>query len=210
MSPSVDPTISDIQAPGAVVPRRGNPYNKTGPSWFRVDSTKMTQADGTLYDFMLGSKYERSDQPWFIDALSGETRTSASVKERTDSLALGLQASLSRELIHNNVLTSSTTGTDLPYVVRLVVSLVSPNDIDYATCVWASHKLGCTVAPSNAGATVEELTYQLRLSRATAIIAHPNTLAKVLAAAKVVGISAENIFVLARGQVANSDEKIIA
>jgi 4-coumarate--CoA ligase len=170
----------------------------------------MAQTDGTLYDFMLGSKYERPDQPWFTDALSGETRTAASVKERTDALALGLQASLSQELIYNNTLTSSTTGTDLPYVVRFVVSLISPNDIDYGTCVWASHKLGCTVAPSNAGSTVDELAYQLRLSGATAIIAHPNTLANVLAAAKVVGISAEKIFILARGQVANSDEQVKA
>jgi 4-coumarate--CoA ligase len=170
----------------------------------------MVQTDNTLYDFMLGSKYERSDQPWFIDALSGETRTAASVKERTDALALGLQASLSQDLNYNNTLNSSTITTDLPYAVRPVISLISPNDIDYGTCVWASHKLGCTVAPSNAGSTVDELTYQLRLSGATAIIAHPNTLAKVLTAARVVGISVENIFVLARGQVANLDEQIKA
>jgi 4-coumarate--CoA ligase len=180
------------------------------PSRVQADSTRMVQTDGTLYDFMLGSKFERSDQPWFIDALSGETRTAAGVKERTDALALGLQASLSQELIYNNILTSSTTITDLPYAVRFVVSLISPNDIDYGTCVWASHKLGCTVAPSNAGSTVDELTYQLRLSGSTAIIAHPNTLAKVLAAADVVGISTEKIFILARGQVANLDEQLKA
>jgi quinolinate synthase len=57
---------------------------------------------------------------------------------------------------------------------------------------------------------VDELTYQLRLSGSTAIIAHPNTLAKVLAAADVVGISTEKIFILARGQVANLDEQLKA
>ena len=170
----------------------------------------MVQTDGTLYDFMLGSEYERPDQPWFIDALSGETRTAASVKERTDALALGLQTSLSQALIDNKTLTSSTTKTDLPYAVQLVVSLISPNDIDYGTCVWASHKLGYTIAPSNAGSTVDELTYQLRLSGSTAVIAHPNALVNVLAAANVVGISTEKIFVLARGQVANLDEQIKA
>ncbi|KIM79852.1 hypothetical protein PILCRDRAFT_40917, partial [Piloderma croceum F 1598] len=69
-----------------------------------------------------------------------------------------------------------------------VVSLISPNDIDYGTCVWASHKLGCTIDPSNAGSTVDELTYQLRLSGSTAVIAHPNALVNVLAAANVVGL----------------------
>lgn len=157
----------------------------------------------TLYDFMLGSKCERSDQPWFIDALSGETRTPASIKERTDALALGLQAYL-YGLSDSSVLSSSDITTDVPYVVGPVVSLVSPNDVDYGTCVWASHKLGWTVAPSNASSTVDELRHQLRLSGANTIIAHCNTLEKVLEAADIIGISADRIFVLAQGSAENS------
>jgi len=164
----------------------------------------------TLYDFILNPKYERTDQPWFVDALSGETQTAASVKNRTDALALGLQACLYQELNSNSVLTSSNVMTDLPYTVGPVISLMSTNDVDYGTCVWASHKLGCTVAPINPGSTVDELTHQLRISGATTIIAHPKTLVKVLKAAHVVGISAGRIFVLARGQVVNLDEQVKA
>lgn len=165
----------------------------------------MGDKDSTLYDFMLGSKYERSDQPWFIDALSGDTRTLASVKERTDALALGLQGCIYRELGCENVAIPSNTKIDLSYVVGPVVSLVSTNDVDYGTCVWASHKLGCTIAPSNASSTVDELTHQFRLSGATTIIAHPKALAKVLDAAHIVGISTERIIVLARGKAASLD-----
>lgn len=170
----------------------------------------MVDKDGTLYDFIFGSNCERSNQPWFIDALSGETRTPASIKQRTDALALGLQALLYREPSYNSILASSSKTTDLPYTVGPVISLISTNDIDYGTCVWASHKLGYTVAPSNASSTVDELTHQLRLSGATAIISHPNTLVRVLEAAHVVGISTQKIFVLARGQVENLDERVKA
>jgi acyl-CoA synthetase (AMP-forming)/AMP-acid ligase II len=166
----------------------------------------MADNSGTLYDFMFDSKHELSDQPWFIDALSSETQTRDSVKNRTDSLALGLQASLSLELNCDNV--SSNIKDELPYTVGPVVSLISTNDVDYGACVWASHKLGCTVAPSNAGSTVDELTHQLRISGAIAVIVHPKALAKVLEAACVVGISAERIFVLAHGQAENLDEQI--
>ena len=166
----------------------------------------MADNSGTLYDFMFDSKYELSDQLWFIDALSGETRTRANVKNRTDSLALGLQACLSQELNSDTV--SSNIKDELPYTVGPVVSLISTNNVDYGACVWASHKLGYTVAPSNAGSTVDELTHQLRISGAMAVIVHPKALVKVLEAACVVGISAERIFVLAQGRAENLDEQI--
>jgi acyl-CoA synthetase (AMP-forming)/AMP-acid ligase II len=167
----------------------------------------MVDKDATLYDFMLGSKYEGSDQPWFVDALSGEVRTHANVKERTDALALGLQTCLFQEHSCTTMLSSSNITTD-SYATGPVVSLISTNDIDYGTCVWASHKLGCTVAPSNSGSTVDELTHQLRLCNATAIIAHPTTLVKVMEAIHIVGISAKRIFILARGHVEHLDEQI--
>ncbi|KAF9502656.1 hypothetical protein BS47DRAFT_1249214, partial [Hydnum rufescens UP504] len=80
-----------------------------------------------------------------------------------------------------------------------VIAIVSPNDIDFASCVWASHRIGCTVAPCNASSTVDELIHQFRLSRTTAIFAHPSTLDRVLEAAHSLSIPSSKIVVLARG-----------
>jgi acyl-CoA synthetase (AMP-forming)/AMP-acid ligase II len=174
-----------------------------------ADHLVMTAANNdTLYDFMLGSKHEAQEQPWFIDALTGETLTPANVKARTDALALGLQACLFSKPDQSSVSASLHIETDLPYTVGPVISLISTNDVDYGTCVWASHKLGCTVAPSNAGSTMDELVHQLRLSGATAIIAHPKILAMALEAAHVVGISTARIMVFAQGKGSNVDERI--
>ncbi|KZV78649.1 acetyl-CoA synthetase-like protein, partial [Exidia glandulosa HHB12029] len=79
-----------------------------------------------------------------------------------------------------------------------VISLISPNDVDFGTVIWAAHKLGCTVAPSNAGATAEELIHQLRLSGATFVIAHPASLSRALSAAAACGIPPQRVVILSR------------
>lgn len=148
----------------------------------------------TLYDFMLGAKpVEHSSQPWFIDSVTGETRTRADVKQRTDALALGMQTHLFGE-------TGCIATTKDKYNLGPVVSIFALNDIDFPACVWACHKLGCAVAPTNGSSTADEYAHQLRLANATAIIAHPGTLEKALEAGRSAGIPAERIILLARGK----------
>lgn len=170
------------------------------------DDPVLPAQDITLYDFMFASAPIHGDQPWFMDAITGEIRTPSVMKQRVDALALGLKLRLGAGLHLSPTVKSSSS-----YLVGPVISLVSLNDIDFATAVWATHKLGCIVAPHNAGSTADELTHQLRLCGAQTIIAHPSTLDRVRIAARAAGIAEERIIVLARGKcsVAYSDDKIV-
>ncbi|KAF9516668.1 hypothetical protein BS47DRAFT_1291985, partial [Hydnum rufescens UP504] len=144
---------------------------------------------------MLGSLPASSyDTPWFIEAFTGETYTAGYVKKRTDALATGLQQRLDL-----SVLVRKEEFSVRPFTLGPVIAIVSPNDIDFASCVWASHRIGCTVAPCSASSTVDELIHQFRLSRTTAIFAHPSTLDRVLEAAHSLGIPHSKVVVLARG-----------
>ena len=150
--------------------------------------------DITLYDFMFNRPL--GDETWFLDAITGETRTATVLKERVDALGLGLQNKLGLSY-------AATRRNDPNYTIGPVVSLVSANDIDFGTAIWASHLAGATVAPSNAGGTVEELTYQLRLTGAQLVIAHPTSLDRARKAARNVGIKDDHVVVLARGKWAD-------
>lgn len=149
--------------------------------------------DTTLFDFMLATKAAQSDQPWFMDALTGETRTPSEIRHRVEALALGLEARLVETWSR-----PSSSKHESSFNLGCVISLVSVNDVDFATAVWAIQQMGCTVAPSNAGGTSDELATQLRLCKAQAVITHPNCLDRVLNATKAVGIPAERVFILAR------------
>ncbi|KAF8333613.1 uncharacterized protein EI90DRAFT_3052573 [Cantharellus anzutake] len=138
--------------------------------------------DITLYDFMFNRPF--GNNPWFLDAITGDARTGTDLKERVNALALGLQK-------HLGLSYASTRRNDPNYTIGPVVSLVSTNDVDFGTVIWASHLLGATVAPSNA---------VLRLSGAQVIFAHPTTLERSLTAARAVGIKDECVIVLARGR----------
>src|SRR5258708_407866 len=107
--------------------------------------------DITLYDFMFNRPL--GDQPWFLDGITGEVRTPTVLKERVIALALGLQKHLGLSHL-------STRRHDSNYTIGPVVSIVSTNDVDFVTAVWASHLAGATVAPSNASGTVDELSHQ--------------------------------------------------
>ncbi len=150
---------------------------------------KLPEQDITLYDFIF-SHDARADQFWFLDATTGESYTRSQVKDRTDALALGLQLRLESQTSRDAYTASPSTEP--------VVSIVSPNDIDYGIVVWACHLLGYTVAPSSAVATVDELVHQFRLTNARLIIAHPSTLERVLAAASEVGLPEDHVIALCR------------
>ncbi|KZT67099.1 acetyl-CoA synthetase-like protein [Daedalea quercina L-15889] len=74
-----------------------------------------------------------------------------------------------------------------------VICIFSPNHIDYPVTVWAAHRLGATLTTSNPAFTAVELQYQLKLTKARAVVVHPSNLHVALDAARAVGIPAERI-----------------
>ncbi|KAH9486564.1 4-coumarate--CoA ligase-like 1 [Psilocybe cubensis] len=73
---------------------------------------------------------------------------------------------------------------------------IGPQDVDYATIIWAVHALGGIITPANPAYTAEELAYQLSLTKAKLIAVHPEHLNAALAAAQSCGLSEASFFVL--------------
>lgn len=118
-----------------------------------MENRKPRHDDPSLYDFMFGmATVAPEEQAWFIDNHTGKHMTRGQIKARTDALAIGLQLHLSLGLPHSFP-TASHPGCE----IFDVVSLISINSVDFGPVIWASHKLGCTVAPSNATSTPQEL-----------------------------------------------------
>ncbi|KAJ7642044.1 hypothetical protein FB45DRAFT_901662 [Roridomyces roridus] len=153
----------------------------------------------SLYNFMFINS-PSLEKPWFVDAATDRAVTGYQVRARVDRLAQGLNAQLGL----GNKDYASSTPSHQDCGIKDVVGLVSPNSIDFGTVVWASHKLGCTVASINGGATAEELKHQFTLSGTRTIFAHIDALDKVIQAAekavipltRIVVISDEENFVL--------------
>ncbi|KAF9448181.1 amp dependent CoA ligase [Macrolepiota fuliginosa MF-IS2] len=69
------------------------------------------------------------------------------------------------------------------------VCVFSPNDVDYGVVLWAVHIAGGIVTPGNPGYTTEELTHQIKLTKAVLLIAHPACQKTAFVAAKESGLS---------------------
>ncbi|KZP31139.1 phenylacetyl-CoA ligase [Athelia psychrophila] len=77
-----------------------------------------------------------------------------------------------------------------------VVCLFSPNHIDYPVALWAVHRLGGVVTPSNPAYTVDELVYQLELTKAKLVITTAAVVETASAAARKVGLTPDRIILL--------------
>ncbi|KAJ7204323.1 acetyl-CoA synthetase-like protein [Mycena pura] len=148
----------------------------------------------SLYTFMFAGS-STIDQPWFVEPQTGRTITGREVKIRTDALASGLSTLLALESCTRSV----KAGAHLDDGIRDVVAVITPNCLDFGPVVWASHKLGCTVACINGGSTMEEMTYQLSLSGARAIFAHDECLERVIGAARECHILLSHIIAISDG-----------
>lgn len=91
-------------------------------------------------------------RPLYVDAVTGDVRTFADVKQRTKSLAHALRG-------------QGVSPKD-------VVALFSPNSIDYAITCYGILGAGATVSPVSAAYTPIELQAQLETSSAKILIAH--------------------------------------
>ncbi|KAI0275165.1 hypothetical protein BC834DRAFT_851417 [Gloeopeniophorella convolvens] len=115
--------------------------------------------------------------PFFVDDATGRAVDSREVRKRVDGLANGL--SRKWDIKEDEV-----------------VCLYAPNHMDYPTIFWALHRLGAISTNSNPSYTVEELTHQLRLTKATTIIVPTQFLKNATDACKEVGLPQERIVIL--------------
>jgi len=92
----------------------------------------------------------------------------------------------------------------------------SPNHVDYATAIWAAHRLGAIISfvspitrmyahsgllttpyrPANPSFSVDELVYQLNTTKASLLLVHSSVYKVASEAAKVSGIPADRIVLI--------------
>ena len=132
--------------------------------------------DSTIYDFMFERVKQGNYPPAIagsrialIDEQSGATLTHDDLRRRVDALASGF------------VKEYGLKRGD-------VVAVYSPNHLDYGVVVWALLKFGAVVSGANPMYTESELAYQLKISRAKLLVAHPLSYEVALKAAKAVGL----------------------
>lgn len=81
-----------------------------------------------------------------------------------------------------------------------VVCVYSPNDIDYATTIWATFRLGGILSGANPSYTPSELSYQLSVLAKThelkGLVTHPASLEVALKAAKEAGVPREKVLLM--------------
>ncbi|KAJ7645553.1 phenylacetyl-CoA ligase [Mycena polygramma] len=118
-----------------------------------------------------------ADIPCLIDDTSGRKVYFKELRERTQGLA--------------NVLSSVYSIGE-----EDVVLLFSRNHVDYPVATWAVHRCGGIVSPANPDFSRPELEFQLKATKATLLITHPDALETAVSAAQGTGLSQNRILVL--------------
>ncbi|KAF8558345.1 acetyl-CoA synthetase-like protein [Imleria badia] len=133
----------------------------------------------TLAQFILDSQHpsrpiHKHDIPWFIEDHTRRTLGYEEIRARVFGLANGLKLRFGIE--ENDV-----------------VLIFSPNHMDYLVAVWAAHRLGAIMSGANPLFTPDELAYQIQATKASVIIAHPESLSVALVAARAAKLPSERI-----------------
>ncbi|CDO68622.1 hypothetical protein BN946_scf184996.g53 [Trametes cinnabarina] len=115
---------------------------------------------------------EYGNYPCFIEEDTGRKVYLAEINHRADALARAFSS------LYN------------------ILSLYSPNHVDYLALTCATQKLGGIVAALSASLTADEVAYQLTVARPSLLVAHLETLPAALEAAKAVNLPASRIVVL--------------
>ncbi|KIJ62740.1 hypothetical protein HYDPIDRAFT_30328 [Hydnomerulius pinastri MD-312] len=137
--------------------------------------------DLTIPQFFLDSNHplrpvRKAGIPWLIEDATGRHIGFEELRARTFGLANSFR---SRYGINDND----------------VVLIFSPNHVDYAPAMWATHRLGAIVSGANPSYTSEELLYQIQTTNAALVIAHPLSLSTALSAARAAGIPDNRVVV---------------
>jgi len=132
---------------------------------YKSSSPDLELAQVDLLTYIFSNPHGVPDsKPLYIDAVSSKTRTFGDVKQRTKSLKKGLQ--------------------DLGVKEGDIVTLFSPNSIDYAINCYAIIGCGATVSPVSSALNPTELRHQLQTAESRIIIAHSSLITTARAAAK--------------------------
>ncbi|KAJ7043903.1 phenylacetyl-CoA ligase [Mycena alexandri] len=114
--------------------------------------------------------------PCLVDDASGRQIYFEELRERTRGLANALSSLYSIE--ENDV-----------------VLLFSRNHVDYPVAIWAVHRLGGVISPANPDFSRSELEFQLKATKATHLITHPDVFETAVSAAQATGLSLDRIMV---------------
>ncbi|KDE02795.1 hypothetical protein MVLG_06687 [Microbotryum lychnidis-dioicae p1A1 Lamole] len=154
----------------------------------------------SIYDFLFGPVFkpvgpgavqrnQREDSVWLIDSVTGKTLTYEQAHQRTLDIAKGFKK---RGLEEGNT-----------------VVIFSPNEVDYATGVWATFRLGGIVSCANPSYTAGELAYQLSMVHkyhpVKLVLASPESLADTLEACKKGGLLESNVILIREAYASSSD-----
>ncbi|CAO3652439.1 unnamed protein product [Mucor hiemalis] len=116
------------------------------------------------------------DRKMLIDAFTGESLTFAQLKENILRFGASLQDKFN-------------------FKKDDVVVIYSPNQYDYSVPLFGTVAAGGATSPANPAYTPNELAYQLEMTKARIIVAHPTNVESALAAADLVGLPKSNVFV---------------
>ncbi|KAI8814940.1 hypothetical protein BJ742DRAFT_195424 [Cladochytrium replicatum] len=120
-----------------------------------------------VYSYIFKEPNHPANWPALIDAATGTVVTYGQLRERIGALAAGFRRVL-----------GVRKGS--------VVGVFAPNNIDYATVVYATLGLGASVTLANPTYTSDELAYQLRDAGATSLVTAAALLDIALPAVKAV------------------------
>ncbi|KAJ7152973.1 hypothetical protein C8R46DRAFT_479176 [Mycena filopes] len=153
------------------------------PEFYSQERLPDVPDDTTLEEFILWQDHKLRPQrpswaPWMAVDETGRTVALDEIERRVRGLEVGMRDRL------------GIREDD-------IVLLFSRNHIDYPICIWATHRLLAIVSPCNPTFTVSELSYQLRQTKPSLIIAEGSVLATALEGAGALGLARERIIVLA-------------
>ncbi|RFU26396.1 hypothetical protein B7463_g9946, partial [Scytalidium lignicola] len=138
--------------------------------------------------------YKYSRNP-FTCGLTGKTYTNAETSENIEYVARGLA---------KEVGWSPNDGTEWDKVV----CVFSLNTIDYMPLLYSVHRLSGIVSPANAVYSASELEYQLKSSKAKALVTCIPLLETAIEAAKAAGIPPNRIFILEMAKQFSGDKLV--
>ncbi|KAI8362831.1 hypothetical protein BD560DRAFT_484036 [Blakeslea trispora] len=132
--------------------------------------------ESNLIEFLFSNpNHIPEDRKLLFDAFTGESLTFGQIKDRVLQFAATLEDKFN-------------------FRQGDVIAIYSPNQMDYSIPLLGAVTAGGSTSPANPNYTPKELAYQLEMTKAKVLIAHPSNLSNALAAAKLVGLDKSNVF----------------
>ncbi|KAF3910801.1 hypothetical protein ABW20_dc0103169 [Dactylellina cionopaga] len=145
-------------------------------------------------EFVLNPAYGRADpeksNPPYVCGLTGKSYSVTEVAARAEYAARAIKRLLKIDDINKGGPQAGFSEWEK------VIGLFSINCIDYLTLCYAVHRVNGITSPANAAYSSSELAYQLKDSKAKALVTCAPLLDTALEAAKEANIPRENIFLL--------------